>query len=175
MFDIIFTAIVIIDGGISMFRELSRKKQMLSLEECIRILKTEKRGVLSVLGDGGYPYGMPINHWYNEEDGKIYFHCGKTGHRLEALRKENKVSFCVYDEGSCEEGEWALNFKSVIVFGTVEISDDLERIIHITTKLSHQFTQDDEYIQDEIKHHAHRTLLLVLTPEHICGKSVKES
>ena len=81
-----------------MFRELLRKNNEISITECIRILKTEKRGVLSVNGDKGYPYGMPMNHWYNEEDGKIYFHCGKAGHRLDALQKDSKVSFCVYDE-----------------------------------------------------------------------------
>ena len=68
-----------------MFRELTRKKQQLSIEECIHILKTEKRGVLSVNGDDGYPYGMPMNYWYDEVDGKIYFHCGKVGHRLDSL------------------------------------------------------------------------------------------
>ena len=71
-----------------MFRELARIKQKLSMEECISILKTEKRGVLSVNGDNGYPYGMPMNHWYDEESGKIYFHCGKTGYRLESLEKD---------------------------------------------------------------------------------------
>ena len=158
-----------------MFRDLIRQNRKISMDECIHILKTEKRGVLSVHGDNGYPYGMPMNHWYNEEDGKIYFHCGKIGHRLEALQKDAKVSFCVYDEGYCNPGQWALQIKSVIVFGTVEIVDERERIIDITTKLSHKFTQDDAYIQKEIENHAHRTLLLVLTPEHICGKLVEES
>ncbi len=158
-----------------MFRELLRQKKKLSMEECVRILKTEKRGVLSVNGDNGYPYGMPMNHWYNEEDGKIYFHCGKIGHRLEALQKDAKVSFCVYDEGYCNPGQWALQVKSVIVFGTIEIVDEKDKIVDITTKLSHKFTQDDAYIQKEIENHAHRTLLLVLTPEHICGKFVEES
>ena len=55
-----------------MFRELVRKNKQLSHEECIAILKEETRGVLSVLGDNDYPYGMPMNHWYNEEDGNIY-------------------------------------------------------------------------------------------------------
>lgn len=158
-----------------MFRELLRQKKKLSMEECVRILKTEKRGVLSVNGDNGYPYGMPMNHWYNEEDGKIYFHCGKIGHRLEALQKDAKVSFCVYDEGYCNPGQWALQVKSVIVFGTIEIVDEKDKIVDITTKLSHKFIQDDAYIQKEIENHAHRTLLLVLTPEHICGKLVEES
>ncbi|MBO6054535.1 MAG: pyridoxamine 5'-phosphate oxidase family protein, partial [Oscillospiraceae bacterium] len=79
-----------------MFRELQRKKQQLPMEECIRILKEEPRGVLSVLGDDGYPYGMPMNHYYSEEDGRIYFHGGRTGHKIDAIRRCNKVSFCVY-------------------------------------------------------------------------------
>ncbi len=158
-----------------MFRELVRKNKKISIEECVNILKTEKRGVLSVNGDDGYPYGMPMNHWYNEEDGKIYFHCGNIGHRLDALKKDSKVSFCTYDAGYRNDGEWALNVKSTIVFGKIEIVDELDRIIDITTKLSYKFIQDDEYIKAEIKNHAHRTLLLVLTPEHICGKLVQES
>ena len=158
-----------------MFRELLRKNKEISIEECIHILKTEKRGVLSVSGDNGYPYGMPMNHWYNEDDGKIYFHCGKAGHRLDALKKDNKVSFCVYDEGCQSADFWALNIKSVIVFGKIDIVDDQDKIIDVTTKLSYKFTQDDGYIQKEIEQAAHKTLLLVLTPEHICGKSVLEA
>jgi len=158
-----------------MFRELIRKNKQLTMDECIKVLKTETRGVLSVIGDNEYPYGMPMNHWYNEEDGKLYFHSGNVGHRLDALRKNQKVSFCTYDKGYQKEGQWALNVKSVIVFGKMEIIDDAERIIDITTKLSYKFTQDDDYIRDEIRKNLHRTLLLELTPEHICGKLVEES
>ena len=158
-----------------MFRELIRKNKKLSIEDCICVLKNETRGVLSVIGDDDYPYGMPMNHWYNEEDGKIYFHCGNVGHRLEALKKHDKVSFCTYDKGYRNEGQWAWNVKSVIVFGRMEIIDDMDKIVEITTKLSYKFIQDDEYIKNEIKKHGHRTLLLQLTPEHICGKLVEES
>lgn len=158
-----------------MFRKLTRKNRQLSTEDCISLLKDEKRGVLSVLGDNNYPYGMPMNHWYNEDDGNIYFHCGKTGHRLDALKKHNKVSFCIYDNGYRHDGEWALNVKSVIVFGKIEIIDRTDKIVDITTKFSYKFTQDDEYIKKEIETSAHKTLLLKLTPEHICGKLVTEA
>lgn len=158
-----------------MFREMNRKDKVLSMEDCIHVLKTEPRGVLSVLGDHDYPYGMPMNHWYNAEDGSIYFHGGRMGHRLDSLKKHNKVSFCTYDSGYCNPGEWARNIRSVIVFGTVEIIDDAETVIDIITKLSHKFTQDDAYIQEEIRLYLHKTLLLRLTPEHICGKLVTES
>ena len=158
-----------------MFRDLLRKNRKLPMEECVSILKKERRGVLSVNGDNGYPYGMPMNHWYNEEDGKIYFHSGKIGHRLDSIKNNDKVSFCLFDKGYRNDGEWALNVKSVIIFGRIKVIEDHDRIIDITTKLSHKFTLDDEYIEKEIKENIARTILLELTPEHVCGKLVNES
>ena len=118
---------------------------------------------------------MPMNHFYNDEDGCIYFHTGNIGHRLEALKKCDKASFCTYDKGYRNEGEWAFNVKSVIVFGKIEILNDIETITDITTKLSYKFTNDEEYIKKEIAQSGHRTLLLKLKPEHICGKLVNEA
>ncbi len=158
-----------------MFRELIRKNKKLSNDDCINILINEKRGVLSVNGDEGYPYGMPMNHFYNEADGCIYFHCGKIGHRLDSIKANNKVSFCVYDKGYRNDSEWALHIKSVIVFGKAEIIDDIALIIDISKKLSRKFTNDTEYIETEIRNFAKDTLLIRLNPEHICGKYVTES
>lgn len=158
-----------------MFRELSRKKQRISDEECTELLKNEKRGVLSVMGEMNYPYGMPMNHFYNDDDGCIYFHCGKVGHRLDALKKHDKVSFCVYDSGYRNDGDWALNISSVIVFGKIEIIDDRDTVASVSRKLCYKFTHDEEYINTEIEKFADKTLLLKLIPEHMCGKTVKES
>ncbi len=158
-----------------MFRELARKKQQLSAEECVRLLQTETRGVLSVLGDDDYPYGMPMNHWYEEEEQILYFHCGKQGHRMDALARHAKASFCVYDRGEQHGDAWALHVRSVIAFGRVEVISDPERIVDVTTKLSHKFTQDDAYIRKEIEQYANNTLLLALHIEHLCGKHVTES
>ncbi len=158
-----------------MFRDLTRKNQQLSKEECLRILQEETRGVLSVLGDGGYPYGMPMNPWYNVEDGCLYFHCGKHGHRLDALRRCNKVSFCTYDRGYRVEGDWAWRVKSVIAFGTMDILDDPELIAQIMRKLSDKFTDDTAYVEREIRESTRNTLLLRLNVEHLCGKLVTEN
>jgi nitroimidazol reductase NimA-like FMN-containing flavoprotein (pyridoxamine 5'-phosphate oxidase superfamily) len=144
-----------------MFREMARKKQMLPKEECIVILKKEMRGVLCVQGDDGYPYGLPIDHWYNEEDGKLYFHSGKAGHKIDALRKNDKVSFCVYDQGFRKDGEWALNIRSVIVFGRARIVEEREWVIDITRKLSAKYTADEEYIEEEIRKYGAGTLLIL--------------
>ena len=158
-----------------MFRELVRKKQQISKEECIQLLKEELRGVLSVQGDDGYPYGLPINHYYNVADGCLYFHSGMTGHKIDAIRRDSKASFCVYNRGFRREGEWALNIKSVIVFGRIEFVEDRETIYDISRKLSHKFTRDVAYIEKEITHSGPRTLMFRLAPEHMTGKLVNES
>ncbi len=158
-----------------MFREMVRKKQQLPQEECIQVLKQQLRGVLSVLGDDGYPYGVPLNHYYCEEDGKLYFHGGKFGHKIDALKRCDRASFCVYDEGFRKEGEWALNIRSVIVFGRVEFIEDEETTYRISRELSYKFTKDETYIDAEIKRSGPRTLLFALVPEHISGKLVNES
>ena len=158
-----------------MFRDLVRKNKQLSQQECIDLLASQTRGVLSVLGDDDYPYGMPMNHYYNPDDGNLYFHCGNVGHRLEALQKHDKVSFCTYDSGYINEGEWAYNVKSVIVFGKIEFVNDTQIMEDIVTRLSYKFIQDDSYIAQEIKNHGHRTLLMRLKVEHMCGKLVNEA
>ncbi len=158
-----------------MFRKMLRSRQQLSGEECREILRQELRGVLSVLGDDGYPYGLPINHFYCEEDGRLYFHSGKAGHKVDAIRRCSKASFCVYDDGYRREGEWALNIRSVIVFGRIEMVEDQEKIYEIARMLSHRFTQDEEYIEREIRKSGPATLMFCLVPEHMTGKLVNES
>ena len=158
-----------------MFRKMLREKQQLPEAECIDILKTQLRGVLSVLGDEGYPYGMPLNHYYNEEDGRLYFHSGKQGHKVDALRRHGKASFCVYDEGCRRDGEWALNIRSVIVFGKIEFIEDRETVYRIAERLSRKFTDDEVYIRHELEHSGPGTLMFALVPEHMTGKLVNES
>lgn len=158
-----------------MFRELARIKQKLTREDAIVLLKSEPRGVLSVLGDDGYPYGLPIDHWYNDADGCLYFHSGPKGHKIDALRRCDKASFCVYDQGWRNDGNWALNIKSVIVFGRIEIVEDHEKAIAMTRQLSLKYTQDIVYIEEEIEKYGHELLVFRLIPEHITGKITKES
>ena len=158
-----------------MFREVTRAKQALSTVECIEILKAEKRGVLSVLGDDGYPYGMPMNHWYCEEDGKLYFHSGMKGHRSDAMKACDKASFCVYDAGYRREGEWALNIRSVIVFGRLQVVEDEAAALEFIRRLSAKFTDDTDYVEREIGQAMDHTLIFSLTPEHITGKLVNEA
>ena len=157
-----------------MFRKLARVKQQLDRDECIEILKNEKRGVLSVMGDEGYPYGLPMNHFYNADDGKLYLHSGKQGHKIDGMKNCEKASYCVIDGGHREDGEWFLRFKSVIVFGRIEFVEDRETLREISARLSRKFTNDEEYIKTEIEKYEAATLMFALAPEHIMGKTVKE-
>ena len=156
-----------------MFREIVRNKQAIPFEECVDILKREKRGVLAVLGDGDYPYAVPLNHYYCPEDGKLYFHSGKTGHKIDAMKRCDKASYCVYGEGAATD-TWALRFNSVIVFGRIEFVEDRETVAEMARRLSRKFTDDETYIQTEIDKFLNNTLLFALVPEHITGKRVKE-
>ena len=158
-----------------MFRSMLRFKQALTEEECRNILVNEPRGVLSVLGDDGYPYGMPMNFWFDEEHNKIYFHGGKVGHKIDALKACDKASFCVYDQGFRRENEWALNIKSVIVFGRVSFVTDQAFAMEVSKKLSLKYTPDTAYIEHEIKTSGPGTLCLEMTVEHLSGKLVNES
>ena len=158
-----------------MFREMARKNKRISEAECIEILKNEPRGVLSVLGDDGYPYGVPLDHWYCEEDGRIYFHSGPTGHKVDAMRRCDKVSFCVCDQGYRAEGDWALNIRSVIVFGRVRMIEDFDRAMELCRKLSYKYTQDSAYIEEEIRKYGKGTLCFELIPEFMTGKLVHEA
>ena len=158
-----------------MFRNMRRVKQQISYEECITLLKTETRGVLSLMGDNGYPYGIPLNHYFCEEDGKIYFHGAKEGHKIDSINNCNKVCYTVFDKGYRKEGEWALNVKSVVVFGKINFVTDENKAKEICSKLCRKFTDDEEYLKRELEHALSRVLCLELTPEHISGKLVNES
>lgn len=146
---------------------------MLSKEECEEILTNEPRGVLALLGDYDYPYALPMSHVY--VDGKIYFHGAMNGHKMDAIKKHDKVSYCVMDEGVENDDGWSYTFKSVIVFGRMRtLTDDdekIEKLIHLGDK----FFPTHEQTVNEIDKLLHRTAVFEITIEHISGKIVEEN
>lgn len=156
-----------------MFRELTRKKQQLPPDACKEILHQEPRGVLAVQGDDGYPYALPINFYFDEAENKIYFHSGKVGHKLDAIARSDKASFCVCDKGCHKEGHWSLNFRSVIVFGRIRVVDDWSDALMVA--FCKRFTDDMDYINREIEAFRNGTAVLCLEIEHMTGKLVNEA
>ncbi len=157
-----------------MFRPMRRFKQQLSSEECIEILKNEPRGVIAVNGEEGYPYALPIDFYYDDENGRIYFHCAKTGYKTDMLRQNNKVSFCVYDKGFVKDGDWALNIKSVIAFGKIRFIEDINEAETQLRKLGLKYHPTAESVEYEIEHHLSRVQMLEMTIDHMTGKIVNE-
>lgn len=155
-----------------MFRKMRRFKQALDKESCEKILKEEPRGVLAVLGDEGYPYTVPLDFVYDE--GKIYFHCAKEGHKMDALKKCEKVSFCVMDKGFLKEGDWALNIRSVVVFGRIRELWDKDVILEKVRKLGLKYYPTAESVEEEIKRSIHALSCLELSIEHMTGKQINE-
>lgn len=158
-----------------MFREMRRGKQALTKEEIIEVLTTETRGVLSVHGDDGYPYGVPINHFYDEESGKLFFHGATFGHRVDAIKRNPKVSYCVYGQDYQIEGDWAKYVKSVVVFGQVELIEDIAEIERWSRKICDKFPCPIEYVEKEIHKDADKTLCFAINIEDINGKLVHEA
>ena len=155
-----------------MFRKMRRLGQELSKEECIDILTNEPRGVLALLGDDDYPYALPMSHVY--VDGKIYFHGAQNGHKIDAINKHSKVSYCVMDKGVKAEDSWWYTFRSVIVFGKIRTLTDREEKIDRLTHLGDKFFPTHEETLDEINRLLDRTEVFEITVEHMSGKVVKE-
>ncbi|MBP3771152.1 MAG: pyridoxamine 5'-phosphate oxidase family protein [Treponema sp.] len=157
-----------------MFRQMRRFKQQVSEEKCIEILKNEWRGVLAVLGDDGYPYTIPLDFYYDEGDGKIYFHGAKEGHKVDAIEKCDKVSFCVMDKGFKKDEDWALNITSVVAFGRIKKVEDFEKVKEKVCKLGRKYHPSAEAVEIEWENAKNRVLCLEMTIEHMTGKLVNE-
>jgi nitroimidazol reductase NimA-like FMN-containing flavoprotein (pyridoxamine 5'-phosphate oxidase superfamily) len=154
------------------FRKMRRSGQQLSEEECIQILEEEPRGVLSVHGENGYPYGIPINFVY--DGGKIYFHGARSGHKIDALHADNHVSFCVYDKGRQVEGKRGLNVRSVIVFGWIAFVDD-ETVKEEKLRILGLKYAPEDYVEQEVQRQKKTVQILELSIDSITGKIVNES
>lgn len=151
-----------------MFREMRRGKQLLSMEDTVGVMGRCTNGVLACLGDEGYPYAVPLSYVYF--NGRIYFHSAKTGHKIDAITKNPKVSFSVIDEDKIVSEEYTTHFRSVIAFGkarVVEGDERLESFVALVEKYSGN--QPEEAKNKEISKctHAH---IIAIDVEHITGK-----
>ena len=151
---------------------MRRSKQELSKEECIDILTNESRGVLALIGDYEYPYALPMSHAY--VDGKIYFHGAMKGHKMDAIKKFDKVSYCVMDKGVKNPDGWSYTFKSVIVFGKIRTLTDRDEKIDRLTHLGDKFFPTHEQTVSEIERLLDRTAVFEIAIDHMSGKIVEE-
>ena len=158
-----------------MFREMRRKAQKLAQSECETILKNVTSGVLGVFGDDGYPYTVPVSHVYY--DGKIAFHCAKEGHKIDAIRRNEKVSFCVIAQDKVIPKERTTDYISVIAFGRARIVDYEAELRQIATLIGEKFSPD--YFQECMKETdevtvAKRMYCVEISIDHMTGKCGKQ-
>ena len=158
-----------------MFREMRRKNCVISKETAEKILREGDYGVLALSGDDGYCYAVPIN--YAVEGNKIYFHSAKVGHKLDAIRNNDKVSFCVVDRHEVIAEEFTTYFSSAIAFGRIRIVEDnadpdkLRGLELLADKYSS--TASPVRREKELSRLS-ALFVLVMTIEHLTGKAARE-
>jgi len=156
-----------------MFREMRRGRQQLSEAETREILERCTAGTLAVLGDGGYPYAVPLSYVYL--DGRIYFHCARAGHKLDAVRACDKASFCVIDRDEILPEKFTTKYRSAIAFGRIREVTDPAEIEGIMRRLAGKYSpnEGEEAFQNEMRTSG-ALCVLALEIEHLTGKQGKE-
>lgn len=157
-----------------MFQEMRRKRQQLTEAECVEILQNNTSGVLAVSGDGGYPYAVPLSYVYDE--GALYFHCAKTGHKLDALKACGKVSFCVVDRDHVVPEAYTTHYRSVILFGRAKILEQEKEIRGAIEKLAVKYHPVDrkEHRAAMIEKEYKALCMVKIEIEHMTGKEAIE-
>ena len=157
-----------------MFREMRRKKQLLSNKENIELLEKGTSGVLALLGDNEYPYAVPVSYVY--DNSRIYFHGAKAGHKIDAIRKCSKASFCVIARDEIFPEKYTTIFKSVIVFGKIRILEDENEMREAVERLAVKYHPTDsiENRNQEITREWKALCMMELSVEHMTGKEAIE-
>ena len=155
------------------FRKMRRFKQQLTDEECKEILRMEERGTLAVNGDDGYPYAFPMNFTFDEAANSLLLHSAKSGYKLDAMRRSNKVCFCLHDKGYSETGKLPRKFKSIVIFGRIQFIDTPENMLQLMRKFDGKF-ETPEVVEEHLKREANIVQALELKIDHMTGKRVIE-
>ena len=156
------------------FRKMRRGRQELPKEACEEVLSQNTAGVLAVLGDGGYPYAVPLSYVY--QDGALYFHCAKEGHKLEALQNCPKASFCVVDQDEIVPEKYTTYFRSVIAFGRIRLLEAPEEKRRAIELLARRYAPEDTPANRDaaIDREFAPLCMLELSIEHLSGKEAIE-
>lgn len=160
-------------AGDFMFRQMRRSKCVLSAETAEKILREGSYGVLALTGDDGYNYAVPLN--YALDGNKIYFHSALSGHKLDAIKNNDKVSFCVVDRHDVIAAEFTTYFTSVIVFGRIRITADDAEKLHGLELLADKYSPNvDKTLREKELARVNAVQILILEIEHVSGKAARE-
>ena len=152
-----------------MFREMRRKKQQLGEDECLAIVDAATSGVLSVIGDDGYPYGVPLS--FVRTGKTLVFHSAAEGHKIDAIKANPKASFTIAAQDEVVPSEYNTHFRSVIAFGQVRIVEDRAEKMTLLRALGERYWPNhDNELEAEIAPRFDRMHVLAFDIEHLTGK-----
>ncbi len=157
-----------------MFRKIRKIKNEISVEEARVLLRSNTRAAFSVNGDDGYPYTVPVNFYYDEDDNKIYFHSAKKGHKIDSIKANDKICFTTWNDGYLEDGDWAFHVSSCVVFGRAKLIEDRKITEEKVRKFARKYYPSPEEAEEEIKRAIAGVQLVAIEIEHISGKRVYE-
>lgn len=157
-----------------MFRKVRKIKNELDEKATKEVLKKAPRGVLALNGDDGYPYGLPLNSVYDEDNNALYFHGTKTGYKIDCIEKSPKASFtAILEEGVSDDG-WSKNVSSVVAYGLLEEIEDYDFARDALEKLAQKYYPSEDLIEKNIKANFKNTKILAFHISYMTGKRVNE-
>ena len=157
-----------------MFRKMRRCQQALSQEEIEDVLYRGSSGVLALSGDDDYPYAVPISYVYDGE--KLFFHCAKSGHKLDAIQRKAKASFCVIDQDQIVPEAYTAYYRSVIAFGKIQVMKDERAMRAAIEKLAVKYAPADtaDHRSAAIHREWQSLCMLEMSIDSITGKEAVE-
>ena len=148
---------------------MRRKNQLLPDEMCSSILKKAHTGTLALIDEDNFPYALPINYAFEKDT--LYFHCALEGHKLQAIRHCNKASFCVIDKDEIVPEKFTTAYRSVIVFGEIQIVEEVSTKRKALELLGRKYSPGlEQSLQKEINRAFDRTCVIELKIEQMTGK-----
>lgn len=154
-----------------MFQPMRKKEREMSRQEAEEILAKGMYGVLSISGGDDYGYGVPLSYVY--QDNSIYLHCALEGKKLDYLRRNNKVSFCVVGLAEPLPDKYSMKYESAIAFGrAIEINDHATKVKTLIDLVEKYYT-DPEHIEkgkEVAANFAPKTVVIRLDIDHLTGK-----
>jgi len=158
-----------------MFKPIRKKINEIDRNATEVLLTFNRRGILAMNGVNGYPYAIPINYFYANENKKIYFHGAKAGHKVESLKTSDKVCFTVYGNECIDKSEpWAPYVQSAVVFGRCRLLEAGPESIEQLKEFAMKYYPDEALADDQIARNGRATQMFEITIEHMSGKQVQE-
>lgn len=157
-----------------MFRPIRRKQNKIDISTVKNLLHCERRGVLAVHGDNGYPYAIPVNYLYDEKHQKIYLHGARTGHKIDAIKACDKVCFTVFGNETVKEESWAPFVQSVVVFGRCRLAKMDLTAQALLKQFGMKYYPDESMVDAEMAAAMKAVQLFVIEIEHMSGKEIQE-